>query len=428
MSRIPRDNNLDSTLALLSEGYTFISKRCERYNSDIFETRLLLRKAICTMGAEAARMFYYPERFTRRAAIPPTALMLLQDRGSVQTMDGRPHRHRKQLFMSLMTPASIQQLVDVTVEQWQHRLAKWVAMDQVVIHREVQKLLCRAVCRWAGIPLSEAEVGQRTREFAAMIDGAGAVGPRNWRGLLLRTRTERWAREIIEAIRTDKLHVPEGSTAHVTTWHRDLNGALLDPKIAAVELINVLRPTVAVARYVTFAALALHEYPECRERFLSGGDAYPELFAQEVRRFYPFFPAVAGYVKNEFEWRGYSFTKGTWVLLDIYGTNRDPRTWQSPETFQPERFRHWDASAFNFIPQGGGDHYQGHRCPGEWITLELLKAASCLLTRAMRYDVPEQDLRVDLSRMPAIPESGFVIRNVQAMNILTNSTSSSTMI
>lgn len=85
-------------------------------------------------------------------------------------------------------------------------------------------------------------------------------------------------------------------------------------------------------------------------------------------------------------------------------------------------------SAFNFIPQGGGDHYQGHRCPGEWITLELLKAASCLLTRAMRYDVPEQDLRVDLSRMPAIPESGFVIRNVQAMNILTNSTSSSTMI
>jgi hypothetical protein len=30
----------DSTLALLSDGYTFISKLCQRYQFDIFETRL----------------------------------------------------------------------------------------------------------------------------------------------------------------------------------------------------------------------------------------------------------------------------------------------------------------------------------------------------------------------------------------------------
>jgi fatty-acid peroxygenase len=32
---------------------------------------------------------------------------------------------------------------------------------------------------------------------------------------------------------------------------------MLDGKVAAVELINVLRPVVAVARFITFAALAL---------------------------------------------------------------------------------------------------------------------------------------------------------------------------
>jgi len=37
-----------------------------------------------------------------------------------------------------------------------------------------------------------------------------------------------------------------------------------------------------------------------------------------------------------------------------------------------------------------------------------------LLTTAMQYDVPEQDLRIDLTRLPAIPESGFVISNVRA--------------
>lgn len=34
--------SLDSTLALLADGYTFIAKRCRRYESDIFETRLML--------------------------------------------------------------------------------------------------------------------------------------------------------------------------------------------------------------------------------------------------------------------------------------------------------------------------------------------------------------------------------------------------
>jgi hypothetical protein len=32
--------------------------------SDVFETRLMLRKVICTMGEEAATMFYPADRFT----------------------------------------------------------------------------------------------------------------------------------------------------------------------------------------------------------------------------------------------------------------------------------------------------------------------------------------------------------------------------
>lgn len=55
---IPRDPSLDSTLALLSEGYRFISRRCQRYRSDIFQTRFMLRRAFCVTGEEAARMFY----------------------------------------------------------------------------------------------------------------------------------------------------------------------------------------------------------------------------------------------------------------------------------------------------------------------------------------------------------------------------------
>lgn len=65
------------------------------------------------MGEEATRAFYEPGRFTRRGALPPTALMLLQDRGSVALLDGEAHRQRKAMFMSLMSPAAIARLADV---------------------------------------------------------------------------------------------------------------------------------------------------------------------------------------------------------------------------------------------------------------------------------------------------------------------------
>lgn len=64
---------------------------------------------------------------------------------------------------------------------------------------------------------------------------------------------------------------------------------------------------------------------------------------------------------------------------------------------------------------GGGDHETGHRCAGEWLTIELTKRAVRLLTGAMTYEVPPQDLRIDLSRMPAIPRSRFVVRRVEAV-------------
>lgn len=150
MSRIPRDRSLDSTLALLSDGYSFISKRCRRYQSDIFETRLMFRRAVCISGEEAARVFYAPGRFTRRGALPPTTLLLLQDRGSVALLDGAAHRQRKAMFMSLMTPSAIARLADVTSDEWRAALATtWARERELVLFDAVRDVLTRAVCAWA---------------------------------------------------------------------------------------------------------------------------------------------------------------------------------------------------------------------------------------------------------------------------------------
>ena len=413
MPDIPRDEALDSTLALLSEGNTFISNRCRRLDSDIFETRLMLQRAFCTLGEEASELFYGDNpAVTRRGAMPITTLMLLQGRGSVQTLDDAPHRHRKQMFMAMMDRHSIQRLSEIFSECWRAKIAEWAAMESVVLHRELQEVLCRAVCQWAGVPLPDADVDKRTRQLAAMISGAGAIGPRNWRGMLLRTRGEHWLRGIVGDVRKGRLDPPEHSAAQVIAGHRHPDGNLLDEEIAAVELLNILRPVVAIARYIVFAAMALHDFPHWRDRVKSG-DADLEAFVHEVRRWYPYLPIMGGRVRRAFEWRGHRFAEGDWLLLDIYGTNRDPRIWSNAGEFRPERFRQSDAGDFNFIPQGGGEFETSHRCAGEWVTIELMKSAVRLLVTAMHYEVPQQDLRIDMARIPAIPPSRFIISSVK---------------
>jgi fatty-acid peroxygenase len=406
---IPRLPGFDSTLALFREGYGFVSRACAQLGSDAFATRLMGRQVVCARGEGAAAMFYQPDRFTRRGAVPPTVTRLLQGKHSVQQLDGAPHHRRKALFLALLDPPAIARLVQVFEQEWRARAAGWPQRSRVVLHHEVESILCAAVCRWAGVPLDDDRVDRRARELAAMIDGAGAFGPRFLRGWHLRRNTERWISGVIAMLRTAP---GRNSPAAVVASHQDAYGGLLPNEVAVTELINLLRPTVAVARWVTFAALALHEHPHLRARF-----AEPDFllhFVQEVRRYFPFFPLVGGYAQEPFRWHGHLFRTGDWVLLDLYGTNHDPATWSAPERFDPDRFRDWDGSPFNFIAQGAGGYERGHRCPGENPSIALLMAAVRELVR-LDYEVPPQDLRYRMNRFPSIPESRFVMRSVRLL-------------
>lgn len=412
MRDIPTDSGIDNTLSLVSEGYRFILNRCERYQSDIFQTRLLFKKTICLRGEAAAKVFYDTEKFSRQNAAPKRLQKTLLGEGGVQGLDGETHRQRKQIFMALMTPEHMTQLIELTRQQWQAAAQQWEQRDRVILLDAAQEVLCRAVCTWAGVPLPESEVHQRTQDLAAMIDGAGGIALRYWRARWGREQSEKWIKTILEQIRAHKLEVPENSAAYAFAWSRTPEGHLLDQHVATVDLLNVLRPTVAIARYVTFAALALHEHPECVQKLKDEAD-YGQLFTQEVRRFYPFFPFAAARTRHAFEWQEYHFPEGAQVLLDLYGTNHDPQLWENPEAFQPERFRQWNENSFNFIPQGGGDHLVNHRCAGEWITIQLMKMTLDFLVNSIQYDVPKQNLDISLSRMPTMPKSRFIISNVK---------------
>ncbi len=339
-NRIPRIKRFDSTRVLLRDPYGFIGQHCRRERTDVFEARILLRRVLCMSGPEAAALIYDRERFKRHGATPEPVRATLFGKGGVQGLDDEAHRRRKGMFMSIMTPGRVRELAELAVQQWEAAARQWAIDDRVVLYDELHVLLTRTVCAWAGLPLCEPELRQRARDLASLFDSAGALPWGHLRARRARSRAERWISERVRSIRRAPRGPGVESPAGMIASHKDEHGRLLPARIAAVEILNLVRPTVAVSVYIVFLVHALHEHPEWRER-ITGDPAACEWFVQEVRRFYPFSPAIFARVRRRFEWHGYEFKRGRRVLLDITSTNHDPRAWEAPDEFRPDRFAHW---------------------------------------------------------------------------------------
>lgn len=410
---IPRTKELDASLSLVREGFNFLPNRRKELHSDIFETRLLGQKTVCISGEEAAALFYDNKYFKREGAAPKVLKKTLLGEGGVHGRDGEDHHQQKRMFLSMMTPERLEDVKRMAIIELDHKASEWENRDRVVLLDELEEILTRAVCNWAGLPLKESEVKQRTWELAAMVDSFGGSVNRFKEGAEARKSQEAWLMEIIEDIRAGVYNPPPYTAAYIVANHRNPDGKLLDLHTAAVDLNNAYRPMLATAYFIVFGAMAMHENLETKAKLQADQNNYSHMFSQEVRRYYPFAPAMAAKVKRDFIWHGYHFKKNTRVVLDLFGTNRHPDIWKNADSFIPERFENWKGSPFAFIPQGGGDHHAGHRCAGEWMTVVIMQAFFKYLAENIRYTVPEQDLDYDMSRMPTMPKSRFIISNVQ---------------
>ncbi|WP_372698182.1 cytochrome P450 [Arthrobacter sp. JSM 101049] len=402
---IPTLRSPDQSFAFLREGYSFIGARCDRLGTDAFYGRLLGRRTLFLRGPLGVELLYAPGAFPRAGGLPASAVALLQDRGSVQRLEGQAHRHRKDLLVRLGSADQAERLADVFERYFAAALARWKQSDGIRLHDELVVLLGLAAQEWAGLP-THPDAERRARDLGAMIEQAGSVGPANWLARIRRAGTERWSRRVVRDLRNGQDDgTPVGAIAH----HRDESGQLLDEATAAVEVLNLLRPIVAVARFIDFAAVELDRDPAWQERFRAGDDTAVHHFAQEIRRTTPFFPAIAGVADREFTWDGTTVPAGTRTVADLYGTDMDPRLWPAPRHFDPRRFPGQNGVANHLVPQGGGDVHTSHRCPGEDLTLALLERSIVLLSRA-NVHLPAQDLSVNMRRMPALPASRVVAR------------------
>jgi fatty-acid peroxygenase len=307
---------------------------------------------------------------------------------------------RKGRFLTALDTAAQAGMADLLETVWRRRAGARAGAEAVDVRREAVRVLGETVLAWAGVPLDADDPGEVTAELDAMVRGAGRFGPANAVARARRLRTERRARRWIGRARSGALPA-DTVLADVAAW-TDEAGRPLPVPVAAVELLNLLRPTVAVAEFLVLAALVLTLRPGERARVRD--DAYATAFAHEVRRRAPFFPVIAGRATRPLDWRGQDLGPRAWVMLDLYGTNHDARIWPEPQRFRPARFLD-GADPRWIVAQGAGDYTPDHRCPGEPLTNGLIARFARLLAEEGWRPAGEVDPYVRFSRIPALPRT-----------------------
>jgi fatty-acid peroxygenase len=386
---------LTQPAGLLRHGYRHWELMRQRAGSEIVQTRLLNERITVIRGAEAAQFFYETPHAERSSALPTSLVGALFGMGAVHMLDGDAHLHRKAMFNRMLDEYASAEVCAGIAKRWDDRAPRWLGYIDVFEH--IAEILFEAGTEWAGLPDSGPHTRARTRDMLDLVDGFGAPSARQVRARAARRRAQVWVESFVKASRRDAVEsrTPAGSVIA----YRDERGEPLDVHTAAVEIINLIRPLVAVSWLVSGLAMVCQTG---RRQQILAASVSPMDVAQEVRRTYPFVPFLATRATQDLVHGGAAIPSGSLLVLDAWGTNHDPRIWQAPDTFDPRRFRTTPVTPYNLVPQGGGDRHTGHRCPGEDMTLAVLATLEPRLT-ALPYsfigDAP------GLRRMPPKPRS-----------------------
>jgi fatty-acid peroxygenase len=393
-------------ISLVRHGYGAIAKLRESSGgSDWFEARMLGRRALVVRGEQGVRRFYDPELVTRKGAIPAPLRLLLFGRGAVHGLAGDDHRERKQMYLEVVDGVWADGLAEEVDRRLQRAIAGWEGRHSIRLFDELAVVYGASVISWAGIEVDEAEAETISRDLATIVDAFGVRGAGYAQGYAARMRANRWAREIIRNVRAGS------RAAEGTVVGRVASNRALSDSVAAVELLNILRPTVAVAYFGAFLALALETRPDWGERLAAGRPADLRAFGHEVRRCYPFVPLLTGRLVKDYTWSGRLLPRRSFMVLDVIGTNQDPRLWPDPTSFDPDRFVDREPNAYEYVPHGGGDPAQGHRCPGEPLAVGILEVTARALART-GYELAPESRSVPLRRVPSLPPGRVELRHV----------------
>jgi cytochrome P450 len=149
--------------------------------------------------------------------------------------------------------------------------------------------------------------------------------------------------------------------------------------------------------------LLLH-HPDALRRVqaeaLSGEEAFTTAVIHETLRIRPPAPFTARVAAQPFPIGGYRVESGTRIVVHIIAINRNPRTYEDPNEFRPERFLGARPETYAWVPFGGGVK----RCLGAAFSMRELITVLHMLLREGEFSAvdvtPERIVRRSIMLAP----------------------------
>ncbi|CAL4905584.1 unnamed protein product [Urochloa decumbens] len=179
-----------------------------------------------------------------------------------------------------------------------------------------------------------------------------------------------------------------------------------DTVIKGIVLILLSAGTDTSALTTEWAMALLLTHPEAMQKVRTEIDAnvgtgelveesditnlpYLQCVVKETLRLCPVAPVIPAHeAMEDCTVGGFDVRRGTMVLVNVWAIHRDPKLWDAPEEFKPERFM--DAGVVTAVtapvlPFGLGRR----RCPGEGLAMRLVSLTLAALVQCFEWDVCE---------------------------------------
>jgi cytochrome P450 family 135 len=350
------------------------------------------------------------ELFTTSAEIAPSGtanspLAPIMGPSSVLVLTGPEHLRQRKLLLPPFHGERMREYEDTIVDATRKDMATWPIGTPMRLQPRTRAITLEVILR--------AVFGVEAERMDPLRDAIGAfLKPMNTlatvRIALSRPTNERPAGALGEALaKLDEVIYAEIAQHRAATdLHerqdilsllmeaRDEDGNAMTDSELRDELITMLlagHETTSTA--VSWAIERLVRHPDKLRRLLDeidagDGDDYLSAVANETLRVRPVVPLVVRVLTQDHEVGGRLLPAGTRVAPSIWLTNRNPRIYERPREFMPERFLEDSPETFSWIPFGGGIR----RCIGaSFAQLEMRLILKTVLSELE----------------PSLPESGW---------------------
>lgn len=349
--------------------------------------------------------------------------------------EGEEWRNQRHQVEPAFHPDRIAGYGETMVEYTERRLDAWETPTVTNVHEEMMGVTLEIVADAlfdVDIREAESEIGEALDTVMQhfRVKTARPVDIPDWVPTGENRRYNR-ARETLKGIVADIIDEHRGGedTGDVVSMllrSEDESGEGMDADIIADQVLTLLLAGhETTAQSLTFTSYLLATHPEVERRVVAeiadelDGEPptvadlrslpYLERVVTESMRLYPPVPDIVRQPTEDDEIGGYRIPEGGTVLLSQWVIHRDPRFYDNPLAFDPDRWKRRgrdDRPAFAYFPFSGGPR----RCIGDRFAL---MEARLVLARMLQEVCFETVPETDLSLAPSItlrPEDGLDLR------------------